>query len=290
MDTLPKDLIKKLINEYLDGKSAFSCLTVSKRFAECANKKIVMEKYLKYLSYQEHEKYVEMIRDAMCVICNQIFLDKRKNPNNLKKHMEKHLIQEKSNKKIQIHKIPESCPYCDVPYIGDIPEHLRTCILRKIKCNSHQRIWITPFVKSLCTVGETYVKQYHTCSMQCLECDEIFTFIRGKSFKKDREYEDMILNHMNECANKEDMIAKYWMRKKYIFEDDVKYGCQYCGVICNCKCDTCGNNHVVNKIHDGRQICHNCAKCEICQKSWKDIPISEKNWKFLQLPRCNKCS
>ena len=288
MQDLPKDLIKKLINEYLDGRTAFSCLTVNKRIAECVNKKIVMEKYLKYISYKKNKEYVEMIRDAMCTKCNQIFLDKRKNPNNLKKHMEKHLLQEKAKKKIQIHKIPESCTYCDVPYIGDIVEHVRYCSLRKVDCKSHIEASMYSFIESLCNKHEHYINEPHSCQIKCRECEKIFKVDRSEDAEGNTK--NSIWEHFKECEKREDMIAKYTLKKETIVNGRKVYVCHYCEFeYCKCKCDTCGKNEWVNKIHDGRHICYNCAKCEVCHVIWKDVPVSLRSWKFLQVPLCNKC-
>ena len=118
-----KDILRLLINEKCNGKTALNCLLVCKKFNECTDKKIVIGKCLREKIYEENKDYIERIKENMCKKCNLILDD----PKKMKQHLHKHAQKEKMGKKNQINKVLKSCIYCTVPYIGSNSQHVRYC-------------------------------------------------------------------------------------------------------------------------------------------------------------------
>ena len=291
MNFVCKDILRLLINEKCDGKTALNCLLVCKRFNECVDKKIVIKKCLREKIYEENKDYIEMVNKNICQKCNLILDDAKK----MKQHLQKHAQQEKAGKKIQINKIPETCTYCQVPYIGSTSEHVRYCKMRIETCRTANEMFIYPFMESLCTKPEGYLEEMknHTCNIRCRECKEEFKYITNC----DTNY-NSVSEHLKTCVKRMDMVSKYGHLKTKIIEKEngiekifVCYNCDEERENCKCICQECGEKRAC-KIVQGdvtRFICYKCAKCESCGCDWISADINTKTWKYLSPPYCGNC-
>ena len=285
----PKDIISLLINDYFDGKAAFSCFLVCKFFNRCIKRDIIIKKYLKYLIYQENKDYIENIIDCMCPICHQIMQRKE----HLKKHLKKHNNSKRSfpiNKKI-----PPTCEHCEIPFIGNIKGHEKHCKMRRTHCQSRSIIYY-PEIESACTKPEGYLIEMHnhTCGIRCIECKKEFHYYNYVN----HSYQNTVSEHIAECPNRMDMISKYGIyKRKVTIVDKITYKTYVCHNCekerdeCQCICQECGKNNANTFFRNGiiQCICVKCAKCEKCNSNWKESNINKRTWKYEQPPYCSNC-
>ena len=214
MNFICKDILRLLINEKCSGKTALNCLLVCKKFNQCGDKKIVLKKCLKEIIYEENKDHIERINDNMCKKCNLILDDSKK----MKQHLHKHAQQEKAGKKIQINRVPETCTYCNVPYIGSNSQHVRYCKMRIETCRTAREMFIYPFIESLCTKPEGYLAEMknHTCNIRCRECKEEFEYVTNCDTNH-----NSVSEHLKTCVKRMDMVSKYRLKRLKIVEKNV---------------------------------------------------------------------
>ena len=174
-----KDILRKLINDHLDPKTALNCLLVCKKFNECVNKEKIVRKYLKMLCLKGNKNLIEEIRKHTCQKCNffhgELITDERSIF--WRKHMQKHLKQEKAGKEIVINKGDLPCPYCCLPFLGERAYgHLRTCHMKIVECSAHkmQCRW----VECLCQKRAGFLKEMkdHSCDILCKLCNKTLKY------------------------------------------------------------------------------------------------------------------
>ena len=285
----PKDILVLLIKEYFDGQSAFNCFAVCKLLHKYATqeRKIVIKKYLVYLTYENYREYIEDVHRRMCSKCNQIL----KTKNALKAHMQKH--EKNPNKKYQMHKLPRSCPHCNLPFLNDHYNHPNKCKLRRVHCLTYDNASYYKWLTSLCTKPEGYIGEMknHTCEVICNECKGVFSSQHGITD------DSHIRDHYRNCPNSKDMVSKYRVRKfreriigDVTHEDWICYYCE--DDSCKCICEKCGKNNA-NKIIDEelsiKYICRDCATCTKCGIKWKTLNVNDQVWKYEQPPFCREC-
>ena len=132
----------------------------------------------------------------------------------------------KKGQKFQIYKLKESCPYCEVPYIGSDKCHVKHCIMRIETCKTFNISDIYPFIESLCNKPEGFIPEIrnHTCNIRCRECKEEFHHIVYYRYAL-----DTISKHLktqgstvlylsitsSHCLKKMDIVSKYgWSLKR----------------------------------------------------------------------------
>ena len=292
MNIFPKDIWVLLINEYFDGVAAFNCLRVCKLFNRYVKRDKVIPKYLRQKIYEEHREYIEDIERRMCKICQQV-LDKE---SMLKRHVEKH-----KKGRIQKHKIPLPCNYCQVPYIKYFkksgswtnfhrePGHEEICPMRTLTCTVGQirGLGRYGFVIGRCVKTSCYKNEVktHPCVLECRECHEII------QLPVNADWED-VMRHTQVCSQKMNMVAKYghaqWSDPgvpKQLF----CYHCQkeYMDCVCLCR-KGCGHDHA-HPGSNGQLVCDECATCEKCGVKWEDLGWDHKVWNFNQPPYCRPC-
>ena len=298
MNIFPKDIWVLLINEYFDEVAAFNCLRVCKLFNRYVKPGIVIPKYLREKIYEDHREYIEDNERRMCKICQQV-LDKE---SMLKRHIQKHT---KNNKKgrIQKHKLPLSCNYCQVPYIKyfkksrsskDVwrnPGHEEICPMRTVTCTVGQLQGKGKYGFVICRCPKTswYKNEMktHGCIFECRECHEIIQLPVNSTNKN-------IMWHTQVCTEKMNMVAKYGHLKwNFTYLGEKQLICYHCHQEyyekCTCLCEKCRKNLGAHLGSNGKWVCDECATCEKCNIKWEDLDWDHKVWNFNQPPYCRPC-
>lgn len=175
---LGRDILRKLINECCDAKTAFNCLFVCKKFNECVNKNIVIRNYLKFLMYERNISFIKACEKCTCPKCHFYYVQETEEQRNSfwKKHMQKHYLTEKLGHVIHVNKKSTNCPHCELPYLGQFSEHLNSCLLKITECCASSRK--CDFVRSLCKKVKGYKNEMrqHKCYIFCKLCKELITY------------------------------------------------------------------------------------------------------------------
>ena len=128
------------------------------------------------LNFEENKGLIEEIRKHTCQKCN-FFHIPHANSRFWRKHMQKHLKQEKAGKEVLINKGDLPCPYCDLPYLGEHAYgHLKTCRMKIVECSAHKMH--CRWVECLCQKRIGFLKEMkdHTCDILCKLCNKIIKY------------------------------------------------------------------------------------------------------------------
>lgn len=107
---LPKDLIGLLLNDYFDLIASLRCLQVCVKLNELGDRSKIIYRVLIYRMKVEYQEQFNQL--ILCPIC---FIN-LENEKILKKHIHKHEVLKKKNRKMPCHNPfkTDSCYYCGV--------------------------------------------------------------------------------------------------------------------------------------------------------------------------------
>lgn len=202
---LPKDLIRKLINEYFDPLSVLRCFRVCKLLQSLISNKgleFLQIKVVKQIALQKQLEYMDMLLACHCKICG-----KKVEIESMTNHMKEHEKEVEQGNIVQFAKsilnMDELCKLCDAPGPYGGPHSFKGCPLRIIKCDYYYLIDKNPWAEFACPKIKGYAKQMngHSCSFKCKSCKELFPLFEVKNSKN-----ELNARHLKDCIYKTETI------------------------------------------------------------------------------------
>ena len=312
INSLNKDILCLLINNYFHPREALLCLSLCKQFRNLVkDKQEIVYNYLVYLNYEDNKDYIEDIRSRHCKKCNQIM----KNKNTFNKHIQKCKYRENQTKS----KIPPPCKYCGLEYLAD---H-KNCRARIDECCINKYFSIQPHAEFLkmfkfpsennktnqssraakefknnCDMPNGYrIKiDKHQCKIQCKLCDKIIVFSPNQYHRETSmtTINAFIYSHILDCPQIKKGINKYNLIKPEFYNGKISniycFNCDKSD--CGCCC-LCGDLYAKKIMTEEGPIyrCFNCVTCGKCGRNLDEELQYDDNfvWDYGELPICHAC-
>lgn len=180
---LPKDLMRKFMEEYFDPISSLNCLRVCKLLKEIANTRLIQIRVVKLISYEnqmiivnDKTKFANFRNNQTipCTLCDGHIY---------RKSMAAHLLKHKQGRItniLQPSRIPkpEFCTLCDAPYPDIGPHYVLGCPLELYVCQKYALVEYRKWLDLLCSKPQGCRKEMrkHECKFKCRKCQDVFSF------------------------------------------------------------------------------------------------------------------
>lgn len=202
---LPKDLMRKLINEYFDSLSVLRCFRVCKLLQSLVPSEgleFLQIRVVKQIAIEKQLEYMEMLLASHCKICG-----KKLEIGSMTNHMKTHKKEVEQGNIVQFAKsilnMNELCKLCDAPGPCGGPHSFKGCPLRIVKCDYYYLIDKNPWAEFACPKIKGYAKQMngHSCSFRCKSCKELFPLFEVKTNNS-----ESYGHHLENCEYKTETI------------------------------------------------------------------------------------
>jgi len=184
---LPKDLMRKFMEEYFFPLDSVTCLRVCKLLKQIANIRLIQIRAVKYIAYDQQmiivndkKKFAKLRGDQTipCTLCEDHIYRK-----SMSAHLRKHKEGRITNV-IQPPRIPELefCTLCNAPYPDIGPHYMLGCPLELYICQKYALAEYRNWLDLLCSKPQGCRKEMrkHECKFKCRKCQDVFSSDGGE--------------------------------------------------------------------------------------------------------------